>query len=342
MLGEKKPISAAVNHCLAKLRITNLRALICKNRKRQAVLIDTTELTRRHGLQAQARHMKALNKLTLLAKQGTAGCTASLANVRCANNASNLRTIHSNLLEAKFAKHRRRMPQRLGGEWAPNNETHGNQLIETAFARVLQAPLHPDSSVDQLMNNVTLPKARRSRKRKPDPAFAKRHVIDTMLPSSPQPQRKAKRGKARKPKAAINDRMAVTVGQTGKSLDEWLQQPSPAQTSCPPPTGWTHIPQIDGAAVRASFDDWQQGRGLGSRLQAGKTCQGICIKPIQSGMPESQCRACQHPKRTRRPGVSRADQERFYGERNHMWRVLAKCKRSGQCICKSYGNLYSC
>ena len=120
------------------------------------------------------------------------------------------------------------------------------------------------------MNVVILPKARRSRKRKPDPAFAKRHVIDTLLPSSPQPQRKAKSGKARKPKAAINVRTAVTVGQTGKSLDEWLQQPSAAQTNCPPPTGWTHIPQIDDAVVRVSFDEWRKGKGLGCRLQAEK------------------------------------------------------------------------
>ena len=179
------------------------------------------------------------------------------------------------------------------------------------------------------MNTVILPQARQSRKRKPDPAIAKRHVIDTMLPSSPQPQRKPKGGKARKPKAAMNVRMAVTVSQTGKSLDEWLQQQSAAQTKCPPPTGWTHIPQIDDAVVRVSFDKWHKGKGPGSRLQAGNTCQGSFIQHIQSGLPESQRRACQHSKRMLQPGTSHADLERLYGEQNHMWQVLAKCKRSG-------------
>ena len=162
------------------------------------VLIGTTELKRRHGPQAQARHMKALNKLTLLANQGTSGCTASLANIGCAPIASNLKTVHSNLLEAEFAKHRRCMPQNLEEDWALNSHTCGTQLIQTAFARVLQAPSHPDSSVDQPMYIVILPKARQSRKRKPDPAFAKRHVIDTTLALSTQPQRKARRGKAKR------------------------------------------------------------------------------------------------------------------------------------------------
>ena len=341
MLGEKRPIPASVYHCLAKLGITNLQALICKNRKRQVVLIDTTELKRRHGPQAQARHMNALNKLTLLANQGTAGCATSLANIGCAPIASNLRTVHSNLLEAEFAKHRRHMPRDLGGDWAPHSETHGTQLIRSAFAGVLQAPLHPDSSIDQPMNIVILPKARRSRKRKPDPAFAMRHVIDTTLPMSPQPQRKSKRGKAKKLKAATNVRMAVTVGQTGRPLDEWLQQLCAAQTSCPPPSEWTPIPQIDAVAMRADFNEWRKGKGPGSRLQAGNTCRGIFIKHIQSGLPESQRRACQHPKRIRQPGVSHADLERLYGSRTTCGGYWQSASDLAKCTIKSCGNPHS-
>ena len=59
MLGERQPISASVYHCLAEIGIINLPPLICKNKKRQVVLIDTVELQRRHGPQVQARHLKA-------------------------------------------------------------------------------------------------------------------------------------------------------------------------------------------------------------------------------------------------------------------------------------------
>lgn len=330
MLGEKKPIPAAVYHCLAELGINNLQALVCKNRRSQVTLIDTAELRRRYGPRAQVRHMKALNKLTVLANQGTAGCTTSLAMIGSAPIASNLRTVHASLLEAEFTKHRRLMPESLEGDWSPKSRTDGTQLIQAAFSRVLQSPMHPDSSVDQPMDIVILPKARRSRKRKPDPAYARRHAIDTTLPSSPQPQQKAKRGKDRKLKALKDVTMAVTVGQTGKPLVEWLQGSCPAQINCSPPIAGTQIPEVDEAAVRASFDEWRKGNRPRIRSQAGNRIRGIFIKHIQSGLPESQRRDLQHPKKIRQPGASHADLERLYGEQNHMWRVLAKCKRSGQ------------
>ena len=65
MLGERQPVPASVYHCLAEIGITyitNLPPLICKNKKRQVVQIDTVELKGRHGLQVQA-----LNNLTVLA-----------------------------------------------------------------------------------------------------------------------------------------------------------------------------------------------------------------------------------------------------------------------------------
>ena len=54
MLGERQPIPASVYHCLAEIGIANLPPLICKNKKRQVVLIDTVEQKRRHGPQVQA------------------------------------------------------------------------------------------------------------------------------------------------------------------------------------------------------------------------------------------------------------------------------------------------
>ncbi len=41
MLGEKRPISAVVYHCLAELGITSLPALVCKNRRRR-ITLDVT------------------------------------------------------------------------------------------------------------------------------------------------------------------------------------------------------------------------------------------------------------------------------------------------------------
>ena len=94
MLGERRPVPLSVYHCLAESGITSLQTLVCKNRKSQVVLIDTTELKRRCGSAVQTRHLKALNKFTILANQGTSGCTISLATVGCAPIASSQWVVH--------------------------------------------------------------------------------------------------------------------------------------------------------------------------------------------------------------------------------------------------------
>ena len=44
----------------------------------------------------------------------------------------------------------------------------------------------------------------------------------------------------------------------------------------------------------------------------------------------SSLKICRYPSSVRQQQPTHADLERVYGEQNHMWRVLAKCKRSGQ------------
>ena len=68
-------------------------------------MVDTTELKRRNGPSVQTRHLRALNKLTILANQGSDGCTLSLARIGCGPIPSKHREVHWNLLEAKFKKY---------------------------------------------------------------------------------------------------------------------------------------------------------------------------------------------------------------------------------------------
>ena len=174
MLGERRPIPLSVYHCLAELGITSLQTLVCKNRTSQVVLIDTTELKRRYGSAVQTRHLKALNKFTILANQGASGCTSSLATVGCAPIASSQRVVHKELLEAEFKEHARPTLGHVEGSWTPDSRRGKTQLTEQAFARVLQAATHPDDFVDQPLDITIQPKGKRTCKRKADPAYAVR------------------------------------------------------------------------------------------------------------------------------------------------------------------------
>ena len=90
--------------------------------------------------------------------QGTSGCTTSLATVGCAPIASSQRAVHTELLKAEFKKHGRRTSGHVEGSWALDSRHGKTQLIEQAFARVLQAATDPDDSVDQPLDIIMQPK----------------------------------------------------------------------------------------------------------------------------------------------------------------------------------------
>ncbi len=116
---------------LSELGITTLDELLCKNGKGQATLISSAELKRRYGSQAQAKHLRALNKLTVLAHEGTAGYAPYRTSYGgCAPLASCLRVIHQDVLEAEFRKHSQLQSRDVRGTRAPNSQLHGTQLIQ--------------------------------------------------------------------------------------------------------------------------------------------------------------------------------------------------------------------
>ena len=123
--------------------------------------------------------------------------------------------------------------------------------------------------------------------------------------------------------------MATTVGQAGKALDGWIQCPS-AQLSCTSCSEWPRIQKADTMTTRMDFDAWRKDRQLRRRPDARSNGRGILIKHIQSGLPKSQRNIGRYPSTVRQQHPSHADLDRLYGEQNRMWRVLAKCRRSGQ------------
>ena len=78
------------------------------------------------------------------------------------------------------------------------------------------------------------------------------------------------------------------------------------------------------------FDAWRKDNQLRKRPDAKCNARGILINYIESGLPKSQHSICRCPGSVWQQGPSHADVERLYGEQNHMWQVLVKCKRSGQ------------
>ena len=177
----------------------------------------------------------------------------------------------------------------MKGRWAPSSRIHSTQLIGKASARVLHARLHQEISVAQPLDVdiVIQPKARRSRKRKPDPSFAVSHAIAATSATPVKSQSKAKKGKFRRQLTSLDIKMATTVGQAVKALDDWLQCPS-AQLSCTSCSEWPHIPKADTTTTRMDFDAWRKDRQLRRRPDARSNGRELLVKHIQSGLPDSQ------------------------------------------------------
>ena len=150
-LGQSRPVPPRLYHCQAELGITNLKDLLCKNRKSSALIIDGAELKRRFGSLVQSRHLNALNKLTILAHEGTTGCTNPRLHAGSnASLAANSRTVNKDLLDAEFQKHTERWEVR--GTWKPDDHAKDVQLISLAFQKALQAPARPpESKIKQVM-----------------------------------------------------------------------------------------------------------------------------------------------------------------------------------------------
>ena len=58
--------------------------------------------------------------------------------------------------------------------------------------------------------------------------------------------------------------------------------------------------------------------------------RGILIHHIQSGLPSLQRRSIRFLSSIRWNTPSHGELEKLYGEQNQIWRVMAKCMRSGQ------------
>ena len=186
---------------LSELGITTLDELLCKNGKGQATLISSAELKRRYGSQAQAKHLRALNKLTVLAHEGTAGYAPYRTSYGgCAPLASCLRVIHQDVLEAEFRKHSQLQSRDVRGTRAPNSQLHGTQLIKNVFARAVQAPAHR-SSLDAPPLDITIQKrSKNSRKRKPDSRYAARHINQPVVHMTAKVSHRPKRSKGGAPR----------------------------------------------------------------------------------------------------------------------------------------------
>ena len=290
-------------------------------------MIDTTELKRRYGPSVQTRHLRALNKLTILANQGTDGCTLSLARIGCGPIPSNHREVHRNLLEAEFKKFGHSGPINAAGSWAPDAGQHTIQLIKEAFSHALQAPVHPGDSINEPLDITILPKARRSRKRKPDPAYAIRHTISITSAEPVQVKQVSKRGKTARMKAAPPAVTMVTeIGKAGVPLEDWLHKCSQDTHTQPLQAGWASIPQTQDVITQISFHQWRKKGHVKRVSEIVRPRKGIFIShSFNTGGTVHK-----YPLDIRRSSPSHGELERLYGDQNHMWRVLAKCLRSGR------------
>ncbi len=168
-----------------------------------------------------------------------------------------MRTVNKNVLEAEFKKHGCPGARLVEGDWRPMRCGDATSLIQDALAKALQAPVHPNALRTRPMEIVILPKVRRTRKRKINPTYAARQVIevldDTTLKSTHN-QRKPKRGKMQKMKGLPYSAMVTATGQAGRGLEEWMHRQSAAPASTLD-SGWSAIPQAEADTTRGDFEN---------------------------------------------------------------------------------------
>ncbi len=159
------------------------------------------------------------------------------------------------------------------------------------------------------MEIFILPKAKWTRKRKFNPTYAARQVIDDIPLEQAQNQRKPKRGKTRRMKGLPCSMMVAASGQAGRGLEEWMHRQSVAQINILE-SGRNAIPQAEAKTTHGDFGALRLD-GL-----AGRTGIGSAIS--------------QPPKGSRRQALTHADLKRLYRAQNHVWQMIARCMRSGQ------------
>ena len=145
--------------------------------KSLATVITVAELRQRYGLQAKAKHCRALDRLSALVNAGTLGCACSNAPPGSTTLGAHLRPVHADVLEAQFKKHIQHVHKPAEGQWTPDQQFTDIHLVQSAFTRALHAmPQEPRAP----KLDITIASRRKgSRKRSVDMAFAIRVQVDT-------------------------------------------------------------------------------------------------------------------------------------------------------------------
>ena len=120
--------------------------------------------------------------------------------------------------------------------------------------------------------------------------------------------------------------MVTEIGKVGVPLEEWLHKCSRNTDTQSLQAGWASIPQTQDVITQDSFHQWRKEGHVKRVSEAVRPQKGIFI----SHTFNSGGKAHRYPLDIRRSSPSHGELERLYGDQYYMWRLLAKCLRSGR------------